>query len=100
MLLTNFTKCFFQKYFVVHELWAGKDSFSTYVSYTFDVLFWWIVFSLIPTYCVNFDLSFHLINLFFTNCKTGHQRTEVLVSGILNWPNMVEAKKELYQNWS
>ena len=31
---------FFQKYFVVHELWAGKNSFSTYfVCYTLDFYF-------------------------------------------------------------
>ena len=35
---------FVQKYFVVHELWAGKNSLSTYVCYTLDVLFWWAVY--------------------------------------------------------
>ena len=33
-------KEFVQKYIVVHELWAGKNSFSTYICYTLDVLFW------------------------------------------------------------
>ena len=31
---------FFQKYFVVHEQLAAKDSFSTYVCYAPDGLFW------------------------------------------------------------
>ena len=31
-------------YFVIHELWACKNSFSTYVCYTLDVLFWWAVY--------------------------------------------------------
>ena len=31
---------FFQKYFVVNKLWAGKNSFRTYVFCTLDVLFW------------------------------------------------------------
>ena len=35
---------FFHKYFIVRELWACKNSFSTYVCYTLDVLFWWAVY--------------------------------------------------------
>ena len=30
---------FVQKYVVLNELWAGKNSFSTYICYTVDVLF-------------------------------------------------------------
>ena len=30
----------FEKYFDVNELWAGKNSFSTYVCYTLDSLIW------------------------------------------------------------
>ena len=33
-------KEFFQKYFVVHERSAVKNSFSTYVCYALDGLFW------------------------------------------------------------
>ena len=33
-----------QKFFVAHELWAGKNSFSTYVCYSLDVLFWLAVY--------------------------------------------------------
>ena len=32
------------KYFVVHDLWAGKYSFSIYVCYTLDVLLWWALY--------------------------------------------------------
>ena len=35
---------FVQRYFVVDELQAGKYSFSSYVCYTLDVLFWWAVY--------------------------------------------------------
>ena len=31
---------FFQKYFVLHERWAIKISFSAYVCYTLDFFFW------------------------------------------------------------
>ena len=44
MWATNFYKSFFQKYFVVHEQSAVKNSFSTYVCYTLSrtVYFGWI----------------------------------------------------------
>ena len=37
---TNFYKRFFQKYFVVHEQPAVESSFSSYVCYALDGLFW------------------------------------------------------------
>ena len=45
---------FVQKYFVLlHELWAGKILFSTWICYTFDVLFWWAVY--VVYCCENFS---------------------------------------------
>ena len=41
MWTTNFYRSFFQKYFVVHEQLAVENSFSTYVCYAQDGLFWW-----------------------------------------------------------
>ena len=32
-----------RKYVDVHQVWAGKNSFSAYICYTLDVLFWWAV---------------------------------------------------------
>ena len=40
MWTTTFYLCFFHKYFVVHEQSAVEKSFSTYVCYAPDGLFW------------------------------------------------------------
>ena len=40
MWTTFFYKSFFQKYFVAHEQSAVKNSFSTYLCYAPDGLFW------------------------------------------------------------
>ena len=39
MWTTNFSKSFFEKYCVVRDWWAVKNSFTTYVCYAPDVLF-------------------------------------------------------------